>query len=161
MHPTTKPTLTHQNQMLYHSTTKLPARFATTVSRQLTSASISFSDYLLKCKLTAMRSLQYCCLLIPIKNRELLQMLLKFMVKLMENHVISLSDELPTKEMVRQWLIAKTERSTVIQNLCLVLNTRSPWMFQRVIIDWLICCCNSSLCTACPVLQQSNIWCFC
>jgi len=115
--------------MLYHSTTKLPARFATTVSRQLTSASISFSDYLLKCKLTAMRSLQYCCLLIPIKNRELLQMLLKFMVKLMENHVISLSDELPTKEMVRQWLIAKTERSTVIQNLCLVLNTRSPWMF--------------------------------
>ena len=32
-------------------------------------------------------------------------MLLKFMVKLMDNHVISLSDELPTKEMVRQWFI--------------------------------------------------------
>ena len=27
------------------------------------------------------------------------------MVKLMDNHVISLSDELPTKEMVRQWFI--------------------------------------------------------
>ena len=52
-----------------------------------------------------MRSLQYCCLLIPVKNRELLQMLLKFMVKLMDNHVISLSDELPTKEMVRERFI--------------------------------------------------------
>ena len=74
-----------------------------TLSQQLTSGVICFSDYLFKCKLTAMRSLQYCCLLIPVKNRELLQMLLKFMVKLMDNHVISLSDELPTKEMVRQW----------------------------------------------------------
>ena len=53
-----------------------------------------------------MRSLQYCCLLIPVKNRELMQMLLKFMIKLMDNHVISLSDELPTKEMVsREWFI--------------------------------------------------------
>lgn len=52
-----------------------------------------------------MRSLQYCCLLIPVKNRELLQMLLKFMVRLMDNHVISLSDELPTKEMVREFIV--------------------------------------------------------
>ncbi|KAJ7377036.1 GTPase activator [Desmophyllum pertusum] len=61
-----------------------------------------FTCYLFKCKLTAMRSLQYCCLLIPVKNRELLQMLLKFMVRLMDNHVISLSDELPIKEMLIQ-----------------------------------------------------------
>ena len=61
-----------------------------------------FLDYLFSCKLTAIRSLQYCCLMIPVKNRELLQMLLKFIVRLMDNHVISLSDELPTKEMVRK-----------------------------------------------------------
>ena len=30
------------------------------------------------------------------------KMLLKFIVRLMDNHVISLSDELPTKEMVRK-----------------------------------------------------------
>ena len=59
-----------------------------------------FSDYLFKCKLTAMRSLQYCCLMIPVKNRELLQVLLKFMVRLLDNHALSLSDDLPTKEKV-------------------------------------------------------------
>lgn len=59
-------------------------------------------DFLFNCKLTAIRSLQYCCLMIPVKNRELLQMLLKFMVRLMDNHVISISDDLPTKEMVRK-----------------------------------------------------------
>lgn len=95
--------------MLHHLHTYLPPRCDTTLSQQLTSGLIYFSDSLFKCKLTAMRSLQYCCLLIPVKNRELLQMLLKFMVKLMDNHVISLSDELPTKEMVREWCIARTE----------------------------------------------------
>lgn len=86
---------------LFTQSTSLPPR-CDTLSQQLTSGLICFSGYLLKCKLTAVRSLQYCCLLIPVKNRELLQMLLKFMVKLMDNHVISLSDELPTKEMVRE-----------------------------------------------------------
>ena len=47
-----------------------------------------------------MRSLQYCCLMIPVKNRELLQVLLKFMVRLLDNHALSLSDDLPTKEKV-------------------------------------------------------------
>lgn len=32
-------------------------------------------------------------------------MLLKFMVRLMDNHVITLSDELPTKEMVRELIV--------------------------------------------------------
>lgn len=47
-----------------------------------------------------MRSLQYCCLMIPVKNRELLKVLLKFMVRLLDNHALSLSDDLPTKEKV-------------------------------------------------------------
>ena len=47
-----------------------------------------------------MRSLRYCCLMIPVKNRELLQVLLKFMVRLLDNHALSLSDDLPTKEKV-------------------------------------------------------------
>ena len=47
-----------------------------------------------------MRSLQYSCLMIPVKNRELLQVLVKFMVRLLDNHALSLSDDLPTKEKV-------------------------------------------------------------
>lgn len=72
-----------------------------TVARQwLIPLCFGLSDFLFKCKLTAMRSLQYCCLLIPVKNRELLQVLLKFMVRLLDNHAILLSNDLPTKEMV-------------------------------------------------------------
>lgn len=94
-----------------------------------------------------MRSLQYCCLLIPVKNRELLQMLLKFMVKLMDNHVISLSDELPTKEMVREWCIARTEHLALKftrLSLKLVLSCKHkkskilPVFISTWFIDWLI-----------------------
>ena len=60
-----------------------------------------------------MRSLQYCCLFIPVKNRELLQMLLKFMFRLLDNHVISLSDDLPTKEMVSGFIVS--------------IVTKAPW----------------------------------
>ena len=60
-----------------------------------------FPDLLFTCKVSGMRSLQYCCLLIPPNKRGLLQVLLKFMVRLAENHIIFLSDDLPIKEMVR------------------------------------------------------------
>ncbi|XP_068677253.1 DEP domain-containing protein 1B-like isoform X1 [Montipora foliosa] len=84
-------------------------------------------DFLFKCKLTAMRSLQYCCLLIPVKNRNLLKVLLKFMVRLLDNHAISLSNDLPPTEMLIQsfsWVIfGVTADMDVIRLMYLMLET--------------------------------------
>ena len=59
------------------------------------------SGFIRECKLTALRSLQYCCLLIQPYSRHLLQVLVKFIVRLSNNHSIVLSDDLPTRELVR------------------------------------------------------------
>ena len=61
----------------------------------------SISECIRECKLTAVRSLQYCCLFLQPFSRHVLQVLVRFIVRLSSNHSIVLSDDLPTRELVR------------------------------------------------------------
>ncbi|XP_032237571.1 DEP domain-containing protein 1B isoform X2 [Nematostella vectensis] len=63
---------------------------------------IRTADTIVRCKMTALKSMQYCCLLLQPHMRRNLQVLIKFMVKLAQNTNISLSSTLPTRELVIQ-----------------------------------------------------------
>lgn len=90
-------------------------------------------DFISKCKLTAVRSLQYCCLLIPVRNRELFKVLLKFMVRLLDNHTISLSDDLPSTETLIQsfsWAIFGATADMDVIRLMYFMLEKFPEFFK-------------------------------
>ena len=60
----------------------------------------SCSGIIVKCKPTALKSIQYCCMLLQHRKRKIFQVLVKLMVKLVQNTNLTLSDDLPTKELV-------------------------------------------------------------
>ena len=60
-----------------------------------------FQGLATKCKLSAIRALQHTLLLLEKLQKQKLQLLLRFMIKISENQELNLGDDLPTRELVR------------------------------------------------------------
>lgn len=58
-----------------------------------------------KCKLSAIRALQYTLLLLKKDQKQQLQLLLRFMIKISKNHLLNLGNDLPTRELVIQTFV--------------------------------------------------------
>ncbi|XP_046852278.1 DEP domain-containing protein 1B-like [Xenia sp. Carnegie-2017] len=63
------------------------------------------SGLIKRCKVSALRALQNTLLLIKKEKRQMLQLLLRFMVKISNNHQLNLNHFLPTRELVIQTFV--------------------------------------------------------
>ena len=63
------------------------------------------SGVITKCKLSGIRALQLILVILKKDKRQLLQLLLRFMIKISNNHQLHLSSHLPTRELVIQTFV--------------------------------------------------------
>ncbi|XP_028417650.1 DEP domain-containing protein 1B-like isoform X2 [Dendronephthya gigantea] len=82
------------------------------------------SGLITKCKLSGIRALQHALLLLKKEQRQQLQLLLRFMIKISNNHQLNLSSRLPTRELVIQSFVPIIFGGKESQNVHEILGIR-------------------------------------